>query len=35
MRATLRDRLELGESRREPPYHSVLDLTDEERKQLN
>ena len=35
MGATLRDRLELGESRREPPYHSVLDLTDEERRQLN
>jgi hypothetical protein len=34
MGATLRDRLAIGESKREPPYHDVLQLTDEERQQL-
>ncbi len=31
MTATLRDRLEFGTSKREPPYHDIMQLTDEER----
>src|SRR5438094_7846929 len=34
MPATLRDRLETGAAKREPPYHDVMQLTDEERKTL-